>query len=422
MVIEPARTDRNYFLNNRERFFGKLEENTITVLFSGTAKRKSADQYFPFFANRNFFYLTGIEQEGSVLLIKKQSGKILRMILFIRAYDEYAEKWYGKRLTKDEAGMISGIYDISFSEGLDAVLKTMLDGWDGSISLDRDSISDSDVWLLHVLEDNYPQIEITNVFPVFSKLRMIKSDYEIELIKKAIDITDVAIRKIYETARVGMAEYELAAEFSGVLARNGFGAPSFDSIVATGDNFKYLHYPQLGSVIKSGDMLLLDVGAVCNGLCSDISRAFPIDGRFSPRQLEIYNIVLTCQKKAFSMIKPGVFIKDINASCKKIAADMLIDLKILYNSEDVDRYYWHNVSHHLGLDVHDICSRDVVLEKGMVITVEPGVYVPEYGVGLRIEDDVLVTEDGCEVLSKDIVREPAEIEALVMSHRAKYEK
>lgn len=418
MAIEMVSTDRNYFLNNRARFFDELEDNTITVLFSGTSKKKSADQFFPFFANRNFFYLTGIEQEGSVLVIKKQADKILRMILFIRAYDEYAEKWYGKRLTKDEAGMVSGIYDISFSEGLDAVLKTMLDGWCGSVCLDRDSINDSDAWILRVLEDNYPKTNIINIFPVFSRLRMIKSDYEIELIKKAIEITGMAIRKIYETARAGMAEYELAAEFAGVLAKNGFGEPSFDSIIATGDNFKYLHYPQLNSQIKEGDMVLLDVGATCNGLCSDISRAFPIDGRFTKKQLDIYKIVLACQQKAFSMIKPGAYIKDVNAECKKCAADMLIELKILYNSEDVDRYYWHNVSHHLGLDVHDICSRDIVLEKGMVITVEPGVYVPEYGAGLRIEDDVLVTENGCEILSKDIVREAGEIEELVMSFRA----
>lgn len=405
--------ETSYFLENRNRFFEKLEDNTVVVLFSGTAQRKTADQYYPFEGNHNFFYLTGVEQEGSVLVVKKKNGRILKLQLCIRTADAYAERWYGLRMSRDEASKISGIYDISFSEGLDGLIKNMLDGWNGSVSIDKDAISGSDLWFSGFLEENYPEMTVQNIFPVFSQLRRIKSDYEVSLIRKAIEATWDGILQVFKTARVGMMEYELGAEFASVLAKLGLGTPSFDSIIATGSNFNYLHYPQLNTAIKKGDMILLDVGARFDGLCSDISRAFPIDGCFSEKQLLIYRIVRECQEMAFAMIKPRVYLRDINLACKNLAGERLVALGILHQPDEADQYYWHNVSHHLGLDVHDICSRDVILEEGMVLTVEPGVYVPEWNVGLRIEDNVLVTADGCEILSDCIPREPEEIEALL---------
>ncbi len=405
--------ETSFLINNRNRFFEKLPDQTLAVLFCGTAQRKTADQYYPFEANHNFFYLTGIEQEGSVLVIEKKDGRIIKLVLCIRTYDAYAERWYGTRITRDEASKISGIYDISYSEGLDGMIKNLLDGWEGTVSIDKEAISGSDVWFSNYLEDYFPDIEVNNVFPIFSELRRIKDAYEVSLIKKAIEATGAGILQIYKTAKAGMAEYELAAEYSHTLAKMGLGEPSFESIVATGKNFNYLHYPQLDSILQKGDMVLMDLGASYGGLSSDISRAFPIDGKFTDRQRAIYQIVRACQDKAFAMIRPKAYINDINAACREIAAEGLSALGINIPQDEEDRYYWHNVSHHLGFDVHDICGRDVMLEEGMVLTVEPGVYVPEWNVGLRIEDDVWITAQGCEILSDCIPREADEIEALL---------
>lgn len=405
--------ETGYFLDNRNRFFEKLADQTVLVIFSGTAQRKTADQFYPFEVNHNFFYLTGIEQEGSVLIAKKKDGKIIKLVLCVRTYDAYAERWDGARLTRDDASKISGVYDISYSEGLDGILKGMLDGWEGSVSFDKDAISGSDIWFTNYIEEQFPNLEINNVFPIFSELRRIKNEYEISLIKKAIEATGEGIIQILKKAKAGMMEYELSAEFSYTLAKMGLGDPSFESIVATGRNFNYLHYPQLDSVIKKGDLILLDVGAYYCNMSSDISRVFPIDGKFTEKQLMIYKIVRACQNKAFEMIKPGAFIKDINSACKDIAGEGLTALGIINKPEDADQYYWHNVSHHLGFDVHDICGRDVMIEEGMVLTVEPGVYVSEWNIGFRIEDDVWVTRQGCEILSDCIPREADEIEALM---------
>ncbi|MHB1453326.1 MAG: aminopeptidase P N-terminal domain-containing protein [Saccharofermentanales bacterium] len=410
-----AKTPLNpeYFKENRRKFFEKLEDGSICILFAGTPHRKSADADYPFYANRNFYYLTGIGQEGSALVIMKTGSKIIKLLLCIRTYDAHAERWTGKRLTRSEASAISGIYDVTFSEGLDAVLDKMLEGWTGSVCIDDNAASDSNAWVTGFLASRYHKLKVNDIYRIFSELRAFKSQYEIEMMKKAIDITSSGINAIYRTAAAGMAEYELAAEFEHAIGRCGAGEPAFESIIAAGDNFNYLHYPQLDTVIQPDDMVLLDVGASWCGLSADISRAFPVSGRFSDRQLSVYRAVRECQEVAFRLLKPGVYIKDINLACRSKAADSLLLLGVIYSRDDIDKYYWHNVSHHLGLDVHDIVGRERMLEAGMVVTVEPGIYIPEWGTGLRIEDDVLITQEGCEVLSADIPREPEEIEALL---------
>lgn len=410
-----AKTPLNpeYFGENRRRFFEKLSDSSICVLFSGTPHRRSADADYPFCANRNFYYLTGIEQEGSALVIKKIGSKIIKLLLFIRAFDAHAERWTGKRLTRSEASSISGIYDVSLSEGLDADLDKLLTGWTGPVCIDNNAASDSNAWITGFLGSRYHPLKINDIYWIFSDLRAFKSRYEIEMMKKAIDITSRGISGIYQMAAAGMAEYELAAEFENIIGRCGAGGPAFESIVAAGDNFNYLHYPQLDSIIHPNDMVLLDVGASWCGLSADISRAFPVSGRFSGRQLSVYKIVRECQEEAFRLLRPGAYIKDVNLACRNKAADALLALGVIYSRDDIDKYYWHNVSHHLGFDVHDIVSRERMLEAGMVVTVEPGIYIPEWGTGLRIEDDVLITPEGCEVLSEDVPREPEEIEALM---------
>ncbi|MHB1485838.1 MAG: aminopeptidase P N-terminal domain-containing protein [Saccharofermentanales bacterium] len=413
MNDKSIRPETSYFSENRMRFFNELEDNTIVILFSGTAQRKTSDQYYPFEGNHNFYYLTGIEQEGSVLVIKKQNGLIMKLLLCIRANDSYAERWNGIRLSQDEASRISGIHDVTYSESLDGLLKKLLKDWNGSVAIDKDMITGSFFWITDFIDDNYPDMEVKNVFSIFSQLRSIKSAYEVSLMKKAIEATRDGIFRIFRTAVAGMKEYELAAEFEYALLKKGLGEPSFESIVAAGENFNYLHYPQINKTILGGELVLLDVGAYYCKLSSDISRVFPIDGKFTARQRMIYDLVRECQNIAFEMIKPGMYINDINAACKSHVAERICDLGVLSDTKNADKYYWHNISHHLGLDVHDICGRDAVLKEGMVITVEPGVYIPEWGIGLRIEDDVWVTAEGCEIISDCIPREADEIESLL---------
>ena len=405
--------NQDFYRENRRRFLEQLEDDAVCVLFSGMPYRKSADSFYPFYGDRNFYYLTGIEQEGSALVIRKKNGRTVRLTLCVMTCDRNSERWNGLRLTRSEASRISGIYDTGFSEGLDSILRKVLEGYSGKLYIDSNCSVTSNVWLASIIDSDYPDLQKVDTLPVFSSLRAVKSEYEISMIRKAAQITGKGIEAIYRNIRPGMTEYQAAALFEYIVKCEGAGEPAFDTIVASGSNFNYLHYPQLSDVIRAGDLVLLDLGAKWEGLCSDISRAFPASGRFSELQLKVYRAVRECQETAFSMIRPGVTIKEVNLACRNKAAEILTEFRVIHRPEDVVNYYWHNVSHHLGFDVHDIISRDKVLEAGMVITVEPGIYIPEWNVGLRIEDDVLVTESGCENLSAEIPREPEEIEALM---------
>lgn len=407
-----------YVFSNRNKFLDKIPDNTIAVMFSGSPHRKSADAYLPFHSNRNFFYITGITQEKSALVIKKLCGKILKITLYIKARDITSERWNGKTLSAVDARRISKIHDISYTESFESDLRKLFKGWEGTISVDKDALNVSQEWFWGFIGDYFPERKVNDLFPILSDLRMIKSEYEINMIKKAISFTDAGIRLMYKSAHSGKYEYELASDFAYYLSKSGLGYPAFDSIVASGENFNYLHYPQLDGVLKEDDLVLLDVGATYCGLNSDISRAFPVSGKFTKKQREVYNIVIKCQQRAFEFIKPGVYIKEINEECRKCAAKELLSIGLIKNEQEISRYYWHNVSHHLGLDVHDIISRDIILKEGMVITVEPGVYIPEWKTGLRIEDDVLVTKSGCEILSLQIPREADEIEKLIADLRS----
>ena len=415
--MDDRGTDNGIFRENRRRFFEALEDDAVCVLFSGMPYRRSADTFYPFFGDRNFYYLTGIEQEGSALVIKKESGRIIRLTLCIRTCDKSAERWNGVVLTREEASAISGIYDIGHSECLDSIISTILTGFSGKMYTDSNCSVTSNVWVSELISKNYPHLLRADTQQIFSNLRAVKSGFETAMIRKAAELTGRGIEAIYRKIVPGMTEYQAEAEFKYVLAMEGAGEPAFDPIVAAGKNFNYLHYPQLTAVIGQDDLVLLDLGARWNGLCADISRVFPASGKFTEKQKSVYRAVRECQETAFSMLRPGVYIKDVNIACRNKAAEMLTELGVLYRIEDITDYYWHNVSHHLGLDVHDIISRERVLEAGMVVTVEPGIYIPEWNIGLRIEDDVLITEDGCEILSAGVPREAEEIEALIAEGR-----
>jgi len=406
-----------FFIRNRTALAESLQDSGVALFFAGRAPHKSADEQYPFFANRSFFYLTGIEQEESMLMMVRKDGQ-LRTTLFIRPRDTIAERWTGRRLSLEEASARSGIEDVRTLESRQGSLNDAL-GSEGVLLFVDQKADDLQAQEFRKLAaEQWPAIEIRDLSARLIRLRMVKRPEEIELIRQAAALTHEGIEAIMRAIRPGKFEYQVWGAFQRALDEHGCLTPAFPSIVATGDNAFCLHYMTPFSQIQDGDLVLVDVGATVGGLNADISRVFPASGRFSERQKQIYRLVRECQETAFSSIQPGILIKEVNDACRETARKGLVALGILPEDGAAADYYWHGVSHHLGLDVHDLADREAPLEPGMVLTVEPGVYVPEWKVGIRIEDDVLVTADGCVMLSPQIPREIDEIESLMSAWQA----
>lgn len=408
---------KDVFIENRKRLIEKLEDNAIVILFAGKAPIKSADEKYQFSPNRNFYYFTGIEEEEHVLVIKKVNNNV-EEILFLKDIDEEMEKWVGKSLRVDEAKEISGIGKANYISSLNSILNKFINkGTSVNIYLDlnRDSfegMSNYEQVFARELKRKYPSVNIKNVYPLIIPLRLVKGLEEVENIKKAIEITIDGVESIMKNIVPGMKEYELEAYYEFICRSRGIKDYAFKTIAASGKNATVLHYVENNSEIKDGDLILFDLGAQYKYYSADISRTFPVNGIFTERQKEVYNSVLSVNERVIEAIKPGVKFKDINEQARKWIAEECIKLKLIDKPEDVKKYYWHGIGHSLGLDTHDIDSpeRDTVFKEGMVWTVEPGIYIEEEGIGIRIEDDVLITKDGVEVLTKNMIKTVDEIE------------
>jgi len=406
--IREERLPVSFFEKNRGKLASTLPDRAIAVIFSGKALVMSEDIDYPFFANRNFYYLTGIEQEESIFVFQKE-GEVLREVLFLLPSDPEKEKWTGKRLTKDDAFERSGISDIRSLEESKVFLEKLLQEDISDISLEVDvpfgpSKDFERMVLSHRVKKN-----ILSLAPILTRFRMKKEPCEIEMIRKAISLTEEAMREMAGDIALGVSELELLAAFEYALKKRGCFFEAFPSIVGAGEHTLCLHHSTPSGVLKEGDILQLDVGGRVSGVCADISRVFPVSGVFSEKQECLYDIVRTCQEEAILAVQPGITIRELNEITKKAAERELLKAGILSSGEDISKYYWHNVSHHLGHDVHDVCVREMPLEKDMVITVEPGIYVPQWGFGMRLEEDILVSENGCENLSFFFPREKEEI-------------
>ncbi len=265
-------------------------------------------------------------------------------------------------------------------------------------------------------KENYPYANIKNVYNIIGNLRLFKEDFEIENMKTAINITQKAIEKILKNAKPNMNEYEIEAYFDFEIKRNGAKDKAFQTILAGGKNATVLHYSENNCNVEDNNLVLLDLGASYKYYSADISRTFPINGKFSERQKELYNIVLGAQQKVINAIKPGVPMKSLNEIVLEHYKTELRKIGLIKEDSEVSKYYYHGVSHFLGLETHDVAGTEgAILKKGMVITVEPGIYVAEEGIGIRIEDDILVTENGFENLSKDILKTVEEIEQFMQN-------
>jgi Xaa-Pro aminopeptidase len=409
---------KDVFINNRKKLINGLDDNSVVILFAGKAPQKSADEQYLFTPNRNFYYLTGIGEEKHILMIKKINNNV-EELLFIQKPDPVMEKWVGKTIREKEAREISGIENVKYLEEFKGQLNIMFTSGEVEniyLDLERrgyDEVkSEREVFASEVVK-KYPYVKVKNVYNDIAELRIIKSPEEIEEIKKAISITIEAVEVLMKNSQPGMMEYELEAYYDFMCKKKGVKDLAFKTIAAAGKNATILHYVDNNSQMKDGDLILFDLGAQVNYYNADISRTFPVNGKFSERQREVYEAVLKVNEEVISMIKPGVNWGEINEKATDLLAEECIKLGLIKEKSEVRKYYFHSIGHSLGLDTHDVGKRWVELKPGMVFTVEPGLYIEEESIGIRIEDDVLVTDTGCEVLTKDMIKSVEDIEAFM---------
>ena len=338
-------------------------------------------------------------------------------MLFVQTADPLKERWTGKRLRKEEVQCLSGISDVIYLPAFEDCLQPYFSDSSLPIAIEE-GVANGPARAFHkVMLSLHKEREIIALRPIMTRLRMIKEPCEIEMIRKAIELTDIAIREMAQYIQPDATELTLSAAFDYALAKRGCLVPAFPSIFAAGPNALCLHHMNPTGMAGRGELLQIDVGGRVAGHCADISRVFPADGTFTEEQKTLYAAVRACQEKAFQVIRPGMFLSEVNNEVRNTAREQLEKMNVIKEDNpaqaDVTSYYWHRVSHHMGLDVHDLSAHEIPLEPGMVITVEPGIYIPQMGIGFRIEDDVLVTEEGCEVLSSFVPREMDEICAMV---------
>ena len=414
--------DKEEYTLRRNKLFNLLDDNSVTIIFSGVGRKKSADENYDFVPNKNFYYLTGIEQENSILLLIKNDGE-KQSYLFVDEKDEKIEKWIGYKLTLKEARDISGVDNVAVRTTFDGKMLAFFDSNDATheriskfyLDLEPElKIGESKSTQTYQKElEVVHKLEVCDVGPMIGELRKIKSEAEIELLREAIETTNLGLKHALLELKEGKYEYNLRNAFEFAVAEDQDAKLGFASIVASGENATILHYPSQKDKIKKGDLVLFDVGAAKNYYSADISRTYPENGRFSELQRKIYEIVLNCNKQTAKFMRPGITLIEANEFAKEFLAAECVEKGLLSSKEEISRVYYHSVSHFLGLDTHDSGNRYDKLVPGNVVTCEPGLYFKELGIGVRIEDDVLITENGSEVLSDGILKEVNEIEKML---------
>lgn len=406
-----------YYAGNRERLYKKLCPGELLAIFSGEDVWKTGDECYPFFTERNFVYLTGLRCKSAVLLAIKDADSSVQERLYILPPDAHAERWTGTRVKPHEAEAISGVKDIRFTTAFDIDFKALAySGNYGRIYLDLYRFTPSDAdrashKFLHVVQREYPYLQIGNADALLRELRLIKQPCEIEALRRAEEITKSGILNMMRNSHPGKYEYQYKADFDYALGQYGPECHGFPSIISAGRNNFCIHYYSYTGQAQDGDMILNDVGAQYDGMITDVSRGWPCNGHFSEKQRILYECVLATSNHMFSIIKPGMRMEDVDATIRRYNAALLKDAGVLDSVDNIGRYMWHGGSHHIGYDVHDMVKRPKTVEPGMVFCVDIGVYHEEWNVGFRLEDNCLITETGCENLSAAIPRTIEDIEA-----------
>lgn len=424
--------DNQLFVKNRKKFIAQMKSDSIAFFNSNDIYPISADSTLPFAQHRDIFYLTGVDQEESVLfLYPNAKKKEYREILFVRETNAHIAIWEGAKLTQEEGTKTSGISTVLWLTDMEAVLEElMLDvknvyvNINGHYRANVETETREDRFI-KMIKQKYADKNIEESNPILQRLRSIKEIEEIALIQKACNITEKGFRRLLSFVKPGVWEYEIEAELIHEFMRNRSKGFAYTPIVASGNNANVLHYIENNKQCKSGELILMDVAAEYANYSSDLTRTIPVSGRFTKRQKEVYNTVNKIKNAATEMLVSGVFIKDYHAEVGKMMTSELIDLKLIDSSdvknEDPEwpaykKYFMHGTSHHMGLDTHDYGLLTDSLEANMVLTVEPGIYIPEEGFGIRLEDDVVVQQSGAPFnLMKNIPIEAEEIEDLMNS-------
>ena len=400
---------------HREKLYETLPEGSLVLSYAGVPLHTNEDDYYNFEVNSQFFYLTGMEREKTAFLAVKAGGKV-QEILFIEAADPRQERWTGKMPTREEAQEISGISDVRYTEDISAAVSRFMgryDIWEAWFDLYRCDMTDpEDYNSLKAREFArlYPGVTLRDLHKACVPLRERKDGEETDRVRRAVDITRQGLERVMKTLKPGMTEYQAQAEFEYTCRCLGAVRFAFNTISASGKNGCMMHYNTNREEIRPGSLLLMDLGAKYGNYCSDITRTFPADGKYTPRQKQIYNLVLSANRAVAEAARPGITLKDLNDIAKKVLGEGLKKLGLIAEAEEVGKYYMHSVSHSIGIDCHDACFTGDVLQPGWIISDEPGLYIDEEEIGIRIEDDLLITEDGCEVLSREILKDPDEIE------------
>lgn len=417
------------FITNRERFQQHMAPKTMAILHSNDEMPRSGDQFFPFRQNPDLFALTGLDQERSVLVLFPDCPKEeLREVAFVRRTNEHIAVWEGHKYTKDEATAISGIKNIKWDDEYTSVIETMMIYAEGiylnSNEHDRFSsdVESRDRRLGKALMAKYPLHNYHRAQPILKDMAMVKNSFEVDLVRHACEITNKGFRRVLEFVKPGVTEYEIEGEILNVFLSNRANGHAYYPIIASGKNACVLHYNENNQECKAGDLMLMDFGAEYANYASDLSRTIPISGTFNDRQKAVYQSVLKVLKSATQLLRPGILLDEYEKEVGKMMTGELIDLGLI-SKTDVEnqdpvkpaykKYFMHGTSHHLGLDVHDLSNRYEPIKAGMIFTCEPGIYIPEENIGIRLENDILVTDGAPENLMAQIPIEVEEIETLM---------
>lgn len=400
--------DKDFYINSRSKIANDLKDREILVLFAGKDICQSADEAYKFTINRNFYYLTGINEQNDILVMVNTNGNV-ETYIFINEYDEYVAKWYGRKMLDNEVLDVSGITNIKYLKDFDEFIQKYInDGYTFLLDMEKGPFEEPTKESIKFIQKY--NIEAVNSHNILAKYRLEKEEAELKLMRNAIEITNKGIKSIMENIKPGMYEYQVESYFDQQIKYHGASGHAFKTIAASGINGCVLHYSTNNNIINDNELVLFDLGAEYQLYKSDITRTIPASGKFTARQKEIYQIVLNGQKLVFKSIKPGISTKELNEILINYYKTELKKIGLIKEDNEVFKYYFHGVSHQIGLDTHDISIASKPLTPGCVISVEPGLYIKEEKIGIRIEDDALVTENGSINLSKDIIKEIDEIE------------
>lgn len=409
---------REFHKKNRDRLWAIMKDNSMAFLFSGREKEDRGDQMHLFTPYADFYYMTGFTQPEAVLMMTSVRG-VRKETLYIHHTDEVMARWQGISYTKEQVAQDTGIDDVKYLESFEGDLPVLgrrneilhfyvdIANWEGLMANEAQEFA-------HKISRNYPYLQVHNLAGDIAQMRQVKTEEEIALHRKACDITIAGVENILRNLKAEMYEYEIEAEFDYILGKN-HARHAFSTIAASGSNACVLHYVKNDRMMKDGDMILFDLGAQWGYYASDVSRTYPVNGTFTAQQKALYNVVLKGLEAAIAATRPGQPKNELQNISKRVMAEELIKLGMIENPQEISRYYCHSSGHFIGLYTHDVGDDNAVLEPNMMFTLEPGLYFDELGLGIRIEDTILITENGCEVLTESIPKAVEDIEAF-MAH------